>query len=122
MCIRDRFKAFGAGKVMRFFPPIVTGPVIICIGLSLAYSAINNCQTNWWIAILAIAIVVVCNIWGKGMVKISPILLGVVGSYAVAAVCGQVDFSQVASAKWIGVPFHWNDIVFSPVSDTHLGV
>ena len=86
-------KAFGARKVMRFFPPIVTGPVIICIGLTLANSAINNCEANWWIAVLAIVIVVSCNIWGKGMIKIVPILLGVVGSYLVAvllaAVCGQ---------------------------------
>ena len=103
MCIRDRlyvllaalFRAFGASRVMRFFPPIVTGPVIICIGLTLANSAVNNCASNWWIALLAIAIVVVCNIWGKGMLKIIPILMGVVGSYLVAALCGQVDFSAV---------------------------
>ena len=107
------FKVFGAQKVMRFFPPIVTGPVIICIGLTLANSAINNCATNWWIALLAIAIVVVCNIWGKGMIKIIPILLGVVGSYAVAAICGQVDFSAVKDAAWIGIPFQMNDTVFS---------
>ncbi len=87
------FKSFGAHKVMRYFPPIVTGPVIICIGLTLANSAINNCEVNWWIAVLAVLIVVCCNIWGKGMIKIVPILLGVVGSYLVAVllavVCGQ---------------------------------
>ena len=70
------FKTFGAKKVMRFFPPIVTGPIIICIGLSLAGSAINNCQSNWFVALVAIAVVVVCNIFGKGMVKIVPILPG----------------------------------------------
>ena len=75
------FKAFGASKVMRFFPPIVTGPIIIAIGLNLSSSAINNCTGNWWVAIVAIAIIVACNIWGKGMVKIIPILLGVIGSY-----------------------------------------
>ena len=101
------FKIFGARRVMRFFPPIVTGPIIICIGMTLANSAINNCQANWWIALLAIAIVVVCNIWGKGMIKIIPILLGVVGSYVVAAIFGQVDFSAVANAKWIGLPFNF---------------
>ena len=93
-------KAFGARKVMRFFPPIVTGPVIICIGLTLANSAINNCEANWWIAVLAIVIVVSCNIWGKGMIKIVPILLGVVGSYLVAVLlatfCGEtVEFASV---------------------------
>ena len=107
------FKSFGAQKVMRYFPPIVTGPVIICIGMSLAYSAINNCAANWWIAILAIVIVVAANIWGKGMLKIIPILLGVVGSYAVAAIFGQVDFSTVHDAAWLGLPFHFKDTAFS---------
>ena len=109
------FKAFGAKRVMRFFPPIVTGPVIICIGLCLASSAINNCEANWWIALLAIAIVVVANIWGKGMIKIIPILLGVLGSYIVAAIFGQVDFSAVTdvNTKWIGFPIQFGNTVFS---------
>ena len=107
------FKAFGAKKVMRFFPPIVTGPIIVCIGLTLANSAINNCASNWWIALLAIVIVVACNIWGKGMIKIIPILLGVVGSYVVAAIFGQVNFTAVKEAAWIGLPFQMKDTVFS---------
>ncbi len=109
------FKAFGAKRVMRFFPPIVTGPVIICIGLCLASSAINNCEANWWIALVAIAIVVVANIWGKGMIKIIPILLGVLGSYIVAAIFGQVDFSAVTdvNTKWIGFPIQFGNTVFS---------
>ena len=107
------FKAFGPSKVMRFFPPIVTGPIIICIGITLANSAVNNCAANWPIALLAVAIVVVCNIWGKGMIKIIPILLGVVGSYVVAALFGQVDFSKVADAAWVGLPFQLGDTVFA---------
>ena len=107
------FKHFGAHKVMRFFPPIVTGPIIICIGMTLANSAINNCAANWWIAVLAIVIVIVANIWGKGMIKIIPILLGVVGSYVVAAICGLVDFTPVKEAAWIGLPFQWKDTAFS---------
>lgn len=107
------FKAFGTKRVMRFFPPVVTGPVIICIGISLAGSAINNCESNWWIVLLAIAIVVVTNIWGKGMVKIVPILLGVVGSYLVAALFGLVDFTPVKEAAWFGWPVHMKDTVFS---------
>ena len=107
------FKLFGAKKVMRFFPPIVTGPIIICIGLSLAGSAINNCRGNWWVALVAILVVVVCNIWGKGMVKIVPILLGVIVSYAVAAFAGEVDFSTVAAAPWVGLPVAWDNTVFS---------
>ena len=107
------FRAFGASRVMRYFPPIVTGPVIICIGLCLANSAINNCEANWGIAVLAICIVVVCNIWGKGMIRIIPILMGVVGSYVVAALFGQVDFSGVASAPWVGFPVQFENTVFS---------
>ena len=107
------FAIFGAKKVMRFFPPIVTGPIIIAIGLILSGSAINNCNQNWWIAILAIAIIIVCNIWGKGMIKIIPILLGVLGSYIVAACFGLCDFSSVRDAAWIGLPVQWNNTAIS---------
>ena len=97
------FKLLGAKKVMRYFPPIVTGPMIIMIGLNLAGTAITNAQTCWWLALVAMAIIVVANIWGKGMVKIIPILLGVVGSYIVALIAGKVDFSAVNSASIIGL-------------------
>ena len=107
------FAAFGAKKVMRFFPPIVTGPIIIAIGLILAGSAINNCNQNWWIALLAIGIIIVCNIWGKGMIRIIPILLGVIGSYVVAACCGICDFSAVRDAAWIGLPVKWENTAMS---------
>ncbi len=108
-------KAFGTAKVMKFFPPIVTGPIIIAIGLNLSQSAIDNCASNWWIAVIAIVIVVVCNIWGKGMIKIVPILMGVVGSYLIAAVTGNVDFTPVKEAAWIGFPVHFENTVFSLV-------
>ena len=107
------FKAFGPSKVMRFFPPMVTGPIIICIGITLANSAVNNCAANWWIALLAVVIVIVCNIWGKGMIRIIPILLGVVGSYLVAALCGMVDFTQVKEAAWFGIPLHKSQTVLA---------
>ena len=106
------FKVFGVRKVMRFFPPIVTGPIIICIGLTLSSSAINNCQANWFIALVAILVVIVCNIWGKGMIKILPILLGVIASYVVAAVMGEADFTSVRDAAWIGFPFQFQSTVF----------
>lgn len=107
------FKAFGVRRVMRFFPPIVTGPIIISIGLSLSSSAVNNCQASWPVALVAIAVVIVCNIWGRGMVKIIPILLGVIVSYAVGAAAGQVDFTAVREAPWIGFPVVWSETVFS---------
>ena len=106
------FKAFGMKKVMRFFPPIVTGPIIIAIGLSLSGSAITNCSANWGIALVAIIVVISFNIWGKGMAKIIPILLGVICSYAVAAVTGNVDFTAVKEAAWIGIPFQMQDTLF----------
>ena len=106
-------KVFGVKKVMRFFPPVVTGPIIIAIGLTLSGSAINNCTTNWWIALLAVAIIVVCNIWGKKMIQIIPVLLGVVGSYIVAACFGLVDFSGVKEAAWVGLPFQWENTAFA---------
>ena len=116
------FKYFGASKVMRFFPPIVTGPIIICIGMTLANSAINNCNGNWGVALVAIVTVVFFNIWGKGMFKIIPILMGVLVSYIFAAVLGKVDFSGVAAAAWIGLPVKFENTVFSLIGncDTNL--
>ena len=107
------FKVFGANKVMRFFPPVVTGPIIIAIGINLAPSAINNCGTNWAIALVAILIIVICNIWGRGMLKIIPILCGVIGSYLVAACWpGAIDWTPVKEAAWFGSPVIWERTVF----------
>ena len=105
----------GIKRVMRYLPPVVTGPVIICIGLSLASSAINNASTNWFLALVALAVIIVFNIWGKGMFKIIPILMGVVISYAVALLMNMIgitnpdgsailDFSAIASAGIVGIP------------------
>ena len=115
-------KVFGSNKVMKFFPPIVTGPIIIAIGLNLSQSAIDNCSADWFIALVAIGVIVVCNVWGKGMVKIIPILLGVVVSYVTAAAMGKVDFTAVAEAAWIGSPIEWSRTVFGlfPGADTSL--
>ena len=114
--------AFGVRKVMRFFPPIVTGPIIIAIGLTLSGSAIQNCNSNWWIALLAIVIIIVCNIWGKRMIKIIPILLGVLGSYLVAACFGLCDFTAVKDAAWLGVPFRWENTAFHVFANPNWGL
>ena len=129
-------KWLGKDRIMQFFPPIVTGPVIIAIGLTLSAGAINNCSGNWLIAIIAILIVIVCNMWGKGIIKIIPIILGVLGSSLIAIIltltCGQeVDgiitiggnsslalfsaesIQKIKDAAWIGLPFHFDDTVFS---------
>ena len=99
-------KAVGVNKVMKFFPPVVTGPIIICIGMNLAGSAISNCAVDWVVALVALAVVIIFNIWGKGMMKIIPIILGVVASYVVAVIRGGVDFSPIKEAAWIGLPIH----------------
>ena len=109
------FKVLGAKTVMRYFPPIVTGPMIIMIGLNLAGTAITNAQTCWWLALVAMAIIVVANIWGKGMIKIIPILLGVVGSYIVAVIatlCG----AQLPDANGVMQPL----VNFVSVGEAHL--
>ena len=116
------FAAYGPKKVMRFFPPVVTGPIIIAIGLTLSGSAITNCTQNWWIALLAIVIIVICNIWGKGMIKIIPILLGVIGSYLVAACFGLCDFSAVKDAAWIGLPFRMENTAFAVFKNPNWGL
>lgn len=108
-------KLVGVRRVMRFLPPVVTGPIIICIGLGLAPSAVSNASTNWLIAIVALLVIVVFNIWGKGMFKIIPILLGVVISYLFALCLHLIGFTNpdgtailnfagVASASWVGLP------------------
>ena len=108
-------KLVGVKRVMHFLPPIVTGPIIICIGLSLAPSAVNNASTNWILAFVALAVVVIFNIWGRGMMKIIPILLGVVISYGLALAMNAMgmtnadgsailDFSAAASASFVGMP------------------
>ena len=99
-------KSFGIKKVMRCFPPIVTGPIIITIGLGLAPVAVGSCKANWTLALTALAVIGVCNIWGKGMIKIIPILIGLAVSYVLAICMGAVDFAAVKDAAWIGLPIH----------------
>lgn len=106
-------KLVGVKKVMRFFPPVVTSPIIIAIGLILAPSAISNCADCWWLAIVAFLIIVICNIWGKGMVKIIPIMIGVVGSYIIAMIAGKVDFTTVKETASSGVIGGW---IGNPIS------
>lgn len=108
-------KLIGVKRVMRYLPPVVTGPVIICIGLSLASSAIGNASTNWFLALIALSVIIIFNIWGKGMFKIIPILMGVVISYGVAVLMNAIgitnpdgsailDFAPIASANFFGLP------------------
>ena len=108
-------RQLGVKKVMHFLPPVVTGPIIICIGLSLAGSAIGNASTNWLLALIALATIIIFNVWGKGMFKIIPILMGIIISYGAALIMNAVgmtnpdgsailEFAGVSSAQMIGVP------------------
>ena len=108
-------KAVGVKRVMRFLPPVVTGPIIICIGLGLAGSAVSNAATNWPLALIALGTVVIFNIWGKGMFKIIPILMGVIVAYIVAVIMQAVgmtnadgsaiiDAASITTAPLVGIP------------------
>ncbi len=108
-------KLVGINKVMKYLPPVVTGPIIMCIGLSLAPSAISNASTNWLLAFIALAVVVIFNIWGKGMFKILPILMAVLISYVCAIIFNALgmtnadgssilNFATVSEAAWVGLP------------------
>ncbi|MDE5670089.1 MAG: uracil-xanthine permease family protein [Eubacterium sp.] len=138
-------KLVGINKVMRLFPPVVTGPIIMAIGLGLAPSAISNCSNNWWLAIVALGLVIIFNIFGKGMAKILPILLGLLGAVIVAVVLAlttgenivvdgmeyiavngkesMIIFSTskleaLKDAAWIGNPVEWSSTVFGGVRDS----
>lgn len=115
----------GVSKVMKLFPAVVTGPIIISIGLCLAPSALNNCASCWPLAIVALLIIIAFNIWGKGMAKIIPILLGVIGAYIVALIFGNllhvqgitpIDTKMISEAAWIGLPVDWSRTVFGGVN------
>ena len=100
-------KVLGTKRVMKLFPPAVCGPLIILIGINLAGSAIDNLFTNWMLGIVPILVIIICNTWGKGMIKIIPVLISWIGSYIGAIIMGAVDFSAVGSANWVGLPnFH----------------
>ncbi len=143
------FAIFDVKKVMRFFPPVVTGPIIIAIGLSLSGSAVNNCKQNWIIALIALITVIVFNIWGKGMAKIVPILLGVLTAVAAAVIFTLTLGEQITlengtfyaingnpnmllfqveklealkEAAWFGFPIMRDKIVFGNVGDKSLAV
>lgn len=115
------FKLFDSKKVMRYFPPVVTGPIIIAIGLILAPSAISNCQQNWFIAFIALATIIICNIFGKGMIKIIPILLGIAVSCIASVIlqlCGievfnPANIEALKEASWFGLPIDMGQSVFA---------
>lgn len=113
-------KVYGTEKTMHFFPPIVTGPIVIAIGLNLSSVAIGMASSNWLLALLALVVIILCNIWGKGMMRIIPIIIGIIVSFLAAIVSGNVDWTPVSEANWIGLPIIWDNTVFSIFGGSNL--
>ncbi len=96
---------FGVEKIISFFPPIVTGPIIMVIGLKLAPTAVQDmASTNWLLAIVSFGIVTAVSIYARGFLKVLPVLVGLIGGYTVAVFTGNVDFTPIIEAKWFGLP------------------
>ncbi len=112
----------GRRLLERLFPPVVIGPVIICIGLSLAPAAVNMAQENWLLAFISLLTAILVLILGKGLIKLVPVVCGLVVGYIVAWMMGLVDFSAVGSASWFAPPqsithfklpqFSWEPFLF----------
>ena len=118
-------KTFGIDLIKKLFPPVVIGPVIILIGLSLAGAGVNMAQENWILAIVSLAVAVAASIWGKGMIKLIPVVFGALAGYVVALIFFRdtMDFSVVGNASWFAFPklakmsFSWQAILFmAPVA------
>ena len=95
------FGVFGPKKVMRLFPPVVTGPIIILIGLILAPVGISSASANWILAIIAIAIIISVNLFGKGMIKILPILCGIFGAYIIGVIVSLLSGNALFGLSWV---------------------
>ncbi|MGF7060939.1 uracil-xanthine permease family protein [Brassicibacter mesophilus] len=95
---------FGVEKIVSFFPPVVTGPMILVIGLKLAPTAIGMASENWLLAVVGLATVIIVSIFGKGFLQIVPVISGLIVGYVVSIITGNVDFSTIGQAAWFGVP------------------
>lgn len=108
----------GMNLIKRLFPPVVIGPVIMLIGLSLAGTGVNMASADWLLAIISLVTAIVVSMYAKGLLKLIPIFAGIIVGFTVAAILGRVDFSGVAAAPWLGLPkfvkpeFSWEAILF----------
>ena len=113
----------GVGFITRLFPPIVVGPVIMLIGLSLASTGVDMAKSNWALAILSLIITVIVSLFGKGLLRLIPIFSGIIVGYIAAAFGGLIDFQPVVDAPWLSLPafvrpeFCWEAVIFmAPVA------
>lgn len=95
---------FGVEKIIRFFPPVVTGPIIIVISMTLAPNAINMASQDWLVSMVTLAVIIGVAVWGKGFIKIVPVIIGLAVGYVLSAVLGRIDYSPIVQAGWVGVP------------------
>lgn len=108
----------GVGFITRLFPPVVVGPVIMLIGLSLASTGVDMAKSNWLLAIISLITTVVVTLFAKGMLRLIPIFAGIVTGYAAAILMGLIDFQPVIDAPWFTLPafaqpeFSWEAIIF----------
>lgn len=108
----------GVGFISRLFPPVVVGPVIMLIGLSLASTGVDMAKENWLLAIISLLTTIVVSLFGRGLLRLIPIFSGIVVGYIAATIMGLVDFQPVADASWLALPafvrpeFSWEAIIF----------
>ncbi len=104
--------------IERLFPPVVIGPVIMLIGLSLAGVGVDMAKEDWLLAIIALVTAIVVSMFAKGLLQLIPIFSGIIVGYLAAMLLGRVDFSGIAEAPWVGLPqfvkpeFSWGAILF----------
>ena len=113
----------GVGFIARLFPPVVVGPVIMLIGLSLAGTGVNMAKSNWTLAIISLLTTVIVSLFGKGLLRLIPIFAGIVVGYIAATIFGIIDFQPVLDASWFALPAFvrpelcWEAIIFmAPVA------
>ena len=108
----------GVGFIARLFPPVVVGPVIMLIGLSLAETGVDMAKSNWLLAIIALLTTVVVSLFGKGILRLIPIFSGIIIGYIASIFFGKVDFQLVLEAEWFVLPDFvrpevcWEAIIF----------
>ena len=108
----------GVGFIARLFPPVVVGPVIMLIGLSLASTGVNMAKSNWTLAIISLLTTVIVSLFGKGLLRLIPIFAGIVVGYIAAILFGVIDFSPIVEASWFALPAFvrpelcWEAIIF----------
>ncbi len=97
-------RVYGVEKIVKYFPPIVTGPIIIVISLKLAPNAIKMASEDWLLSLVTLAVIITVTMFGRGFLKIVPVIIGLSVGYVLAAVLGKIDYSPIIQAGWIGMP------------------